>query len=321
MDQTPTGSAAARPFPARPPWRTAPAGLREAVEQRVGSAVGVAHDVHGGMTPGPAAVLALENGTRVFAKAVSRSVSAGSHRLYRQEAAVLSVLPAGAPAARLVAAVEAGDWIALVTEVAPGQVAGPPWTTPAVEAVAGACALVAGFPAPPGLPPVSEYLSGLDGWAALASEPRGLTPWEAGHAGRLAAATAGWPDWTGGRHLTHLDIRCDNAVIDPPAAGAVLVDWSSGCAGARWLDRALLAADVVGAGHSGGPEVARRQALGLLADQPPEAARFVIALAGMWRRSSAQPAHPGMPTHRGWQRARATALRPLLGDLLALIGG
>jgi hypothetical protein len=43
------------------------------------------------MSPGPAAILALEDGRRVFVKAVSRHVSAGSHRAYEREATVLAV--------------------------------------------------------------------------------------------------------------------------------------------------------------------------------------------------------------------------------------
>jgi len=291
------------------------------VERCAGSVVVSARDVTGGMTPGPAAVLTLESGAQVFSKAVSASVSAGSHRLYQREATTLRLLPAEAPAAALLGAVEAGDWIALVTRLAPGQVAGPPWSAPAVRAVAGACATLAGITAPAGVPPVADSLSGLDGWAALAAEPRDLGPWEARHAGRLAAATAGWREWTSGRSLVHLDLRCDNAIVDRRSGTAVLVDWSCCSAGAPWLDRALLAADVLGAGHTGGPDVARRQARALLADLPPEASRFVIALAGMWRRSSARPAHPGMPTHRAWQRARAAALGPLVEELLGTLGG
>src|SRR4051812_38137247 len=46
-----------------------------------------------------------------------------------------------------------------------------------------------------------------------------------------------------------------------------------GAAGAPWLDRALLAADVMAVGHLDGPETARSQALGLLTDQAVEASR------------------------------------------------
>lgn len=303
-------------FTSRPAWASAPAEIRRAVEYRVGVPVAV-HDVHGGMSPGPAAVLVLSGGDRVFVKAVSGAVNAGSYRLYQQEAAILAVMPAGLPTTRLRAVVETGDWIALVMDVAAGKAAGPPWTTSSVAAVARACAVLAAVEAPGGLPPVVDGLPNLDGWAEVAAGPRALSDWEHRHIDRLVAATIGWRHWTAGPRLGHLDVRCDNAVVDPVTGRAVLVDWGYGCRAAAWLDRALLAADVVAAGHAEGPGPARRQALDLLADQPAEAARFVIAMAGMWRNNSTLPAHPGMPTHREWQRARATALQPLLASLLA----
>ncbi|GAA2913181.1 hypothetical protein Acy02nite_90500 [Actinoplanes cyaneus] len=305
-------------FTTRPSWRTVPTVLAGAVEECAGPITAFC-DVHGGMTPGPAATLSLGTGDAVFVKAMSRTVNARSHELYRQEAAVLSVMPADVPAARLRGVAEIDDWIALVLDRAPGAAAGPPWTTAAVQSVARACAAVARAAVPAGVPPVLERLPDLDGWAKLAVQPRDLTGWEARHIDRLAAATVGWRDWTVGQLLTHQDIRSDNAIVNPEDGVAVLVDWGSGAAGAAWLDRALLAAHVVAAGHADGPEVAHRQALDLLLGQPAQASRFLIAYAGMWRRNSTLPAHPGMPSHRGWQRARADALQPLIEDLLAVI--
>jgi hypothetical protein len=306
-------------FTTRPSWRTAPVRLVRAVEECAGSPVAAFRDVRGGMTPGPAATLSLGNGDAVFVKAISSRVNVRSHELYQQEAAVLRVLPADVPAVRLRGVIDIDDWIALVLDVAPGEVAGRPWTTASVAAVVAACTAVARVMAPAGVPPVLARLPDLDGWVKLAAEPHHLTGWEARHIGRLAAATIGWRDWTAGRWLTHQDIRGDNAVIDPGDGTAVLVDWGFGAAGAPWLGRALLAADIVAAGHAEGPEIARRQALNLLMSQPAEASRFLLAQAGMWRRNSTLPAHPGMPTHRGWQRARADALQPLIEDLLAVI--
>jgi aminoglycoside phosphotransferase (APT) family kinase protein len=306
-------------FTTRPSWRTAPILLVRAVEACVGSPTVAFRDVHGGMTPGPAATLSLGNGDEVFVKAMSSTLNVRSHELYQQEAAVLRVMPADVPAVRLRGVIEVDDWIALVLDRMPGKVAGPPWTTASVAAVAAACTAVARVTAPAGVPPVLARLPDLDGWAKLAAEPHHLTGWETRHVDRLATATIGWRDWTAGRWLTHQDIRGDNAIIDPVHGTAVLVDWGSGAAGAPWLDRALFAADVVAAGHAEGPEIARRQALNLLISQPAEASRFLLAQAGMWRRNSTLPAHPGMPTHRGWQRARADALQPLIEDLLAVI--
>lgn len=301
-------------FTARPSWQAAPAALHHAVRERAGVVVDV-RDVTGGMTPGPAAVLTLTGGSQVFVKAMSQTINPDSHRLYRQEAAILPVLPPPVPAARLHATVETGDWIALIMDAVSGPVAGPPWTTPAVHAAAHACTILAGTAAPQVLPPAIERLPDLDGRAKLAAQPDGLTGWERRHIDRLAAATTGW-DWTSGRQLCHRDVRGDNIILDPVGARAVLVDWGCACRAAPWLDRALLAADVMAAGHEAGPQAARELAFGLLADQPIEAARFVIAQTGMWRRNSTLPEHPGMPTHRQWQRDRAVALQPLLEDLL-----
>jgi hypothetical protein len=301
-------------FTARPPWQTTPAELRHAVHRCAGEVV-AARDVTGGMSPGPAAVLTLGDGDRVFVKAMSKAASVGSHRLYQQEADILRIIPATVPAARLRRVVECGDWIALVLDAVAGQVAGPPWTTTAVIAAAEACAVVADVKAPTGVPAVVECLPDLDGWAALARDRASLSDWECRHIERLAAATTGWRHWTSGPHLSHQDIRGDN-IIRAGDGRAVLVDWGYACHGATWLDRALLGADVVAAGHEDGPETARHLALELLTDQPPEAARFVIAQAGMWRRNSTLPPHPGMPTHRRWQHQRAIALQPLIEDLL-----
>jgi hypothetical protein len=107
-------------FTLRPPWQVVPVEVRRAVECRIGALVVASHDVRGGMTPGPAVALTLGNGDRVFVKAISRAVSAGSYRLYQQEAVVLRRLPPDAPAAALLDVVETGDWIALVIELIPG---------------------------------------------------------------------------------------------------------------------------------------------------------------------------------------------------------
>jgi serine/threonine protein kinase len=305
-------------FTARPSWQAAPAALHHAVRDQVGVVVDV-HDVTGGMTPGPAAVLTLTGGDQVFAKAMSQTINPDSYRLYRQEATVLPALPSPVPAARLHATVETGDWIALIMDAVPGPVAGPPWTIPAVHAAADACSILAGTAAPEVLPPAIDRLPDLDGWAKLAAHPGGLTGWERRHINRLTVATTGWRDWTSGGRLCHRDVRGDNIILNPADGRAVLVDWGCACRAAPWLDRALLAADVMAAGHETGPQTARDLALGLLAEQPIEAARFVIAQAGMWRRNSTLPEHPGMPTHRQWQRDRAAALQPLIEDLLPVI--
>lgn len=299
-------------FTRRSSWAAAPVALRERVARVCGAAVVSSVDVHGGMSPGPAAVLSLADGRRVFVKAVARQVSAGSHRLYEREAVTLASLPARAPAPVLLGSADADGWLALVMTFVAGEPAGPPWTSGGVRLVAAACAAVAQLRAPAGVPAIGEFLVDLDGWQKM-DRP---DVWETRHRAALARLAADWPDWTAGTALVHQDVRADNAIVDHAAGRATLVDWSFGCAGAGWLDRARLAADIVGSGHRDGPAAALGEALSVLAALPGEPQRFVAALAGMWRYRSTLPAPSGLPMLRRWQRGRALAVRPLLAAFL-----
>ncbi|MFF5077803.1 hypothetical protein ACFY36_12170 [Actinoplanes sp. NPDC000266] len=265
-------------------------------------------DVHGGMTPGPAAILGLADGREIFVKAVPTSAT-GSCRAYRREAVALAAMPAAAPAPALIGSAEVDGWFALIMSRVVGVPAGPPWDDRGARLVAGACAAIGRLPAPAGVPRIAELVTDLDGWDR--AEP--LDDWEREHAPRLARMARRWPEWTAGASLVHQDVRADNALIG--AHTATLVDWSFGCAGASWLDGARLAADVVAGGHSGGPGAALRMAEETLRALPEGASRFVAALAGMWRFRSTLPPPAGLPTLRSWQAARARALRPLLERL------
>jgi hypothetical protein len=285
------------------------------LERAVGAAVIGTEAVHGGMSPGPAAVLSLDDGRQVFAKAVAASVNSRSHALYAQEVDVLRVLPPSVPHAPLVARADHGDWIAVATTAANGGAVGPPWRSQHVAATADAVGEVARHPAPRGIVPAIDRMPDLDGWEALEREnPCELDEFERSRLGSLVAMSTGWRSWTAGDRLVHLDVRCDNAVEH--GEDLWLVDWSSACAGARWVDEAMLALDVVGSGHVGGPATAVDMAAGMLARLPYEATRFVVAWTGMLRRNALLPPGPGLPAFRGWQRERAAALHPLLERLV-----
>ena len=79
--------------------------------------------------------------------------------------------------------------------------------------------------------------------------PDPLDDWEAAHVDRLAAWAADWRVWTAGDRITHLDLRGDNALIEPRSGRATLIDWGYCCAAAPGLDLGLLAIDVVAAGE------------------------------------------------------------------------
>jgi len=302
-------------FTTRPPFEHVPADLRAAVETAVGSPVAGTESVHGGMSPGPAAILTLRDGRQVFTKAVARSQSSRSHEWYRLELETLRTLPETVPHAPLVAGFELGEWVVIVTEAADGTALGPPWRSQDFASAADAVAVSAAHTDVLGLVPVLDRLPSLDGWRRLADEcPDRLDEWERTRLDSLVAISDGWQVWTAGRHLVHLDLRCDNVV--PHASGVWLVDWAQACRGAAWIDAASLALDVVASGHVGGPQVAVGTARGLLSVLPYEATRFVVSVAGMFRHASLLSPWPAVPTIREWQRLRAQALRPLVERLV-----
>lgn len=304
-------------FTARADWADAPRPLVRAVERALGASIVGVEAVDGGMSPGPAAVMALGDGRQVFAKAVAAQQSAKAHRLYANEAEVLARVPDDVPHARLVAHVVRDDWVVIVTEAASGSVVGPPWRSQHVAAATEAVTLLSAHTDVVGLPPALDRLPSLDGWELLAARPDAaavLDAWEREHLGALATMSHGWRTWTAGGHAVHLDVRCDNVVEHED--GVWLVDWAHAATGAPWLDTACLAADVVACGHVGGPAVALRTAKGILAGLPYEATRFVVAMTGMFRHNSLREPVTSAPTMRAWQAERASALRPLVESLV-----
>ena len=127
-------------FTPRVPFEQVPPDLRAALEAAVGARVVGTESVHGGMTPGPAALLTLRDGRHVFAKAVAASMSSRSHLMYTRELDVLRMLPGSVPHAPLVAGFEHGDWVVIVTEGGDGPALGPPWRSQDLASVADAVA-------------------------------------------------------------------------------------------------------------------------------------------------------------------------------------
>lgn len=310
-------------FTSRLRWADLDPVARGAVEQAVHSATGAvvseALDVHGGMSPGPAAVVTTDDGQEVFVKVTSSDLNEKSCRLYRDEIAAYRALAhLELPMPTLLSVVEHGSWVGLVLTRAPGRTPGPPWDAAALSDVREASAQVSGVTAPDALPPVLHRLPQLDGWEALATDPVPLGGWLARNAGRCADLVRGWETWTAGTTLAHNDLRCDNVVWSPDE-NTTLVDWNFASAAASWLDVAQLAADVMASGIEGeGDDAASALdlSLGLLSAAPEDASRFVLALAGMLRRNSTLPPHPALPTMRAWQAARADRMQPLVEALV-----
>jgi hypothetical protein len=293
-------------FPGRLPFGSLPVAVSSALEGELGAQITGWSDCQGGWSPAVAAVLRLSDGREVFAKVISAEVSRSSTELFDRELEVLPLLGAHVPHARFIGELRLGPWRGVITEAVPGGPPGPPWTTESVDRTL--AALDALGTAPSGLPEPPDHSSDWNGWRGLAARDRsGLDAWERDRIEALAGLESGWETWTMGDSLVHCDVRGDNAVLGPD--GVRLVDWAFGTSGPAWMNRAGLAVEVMATGSL---ELALRCLLGC----PPEAGWMAIVLAGMWRRNSERPPHPGMPTHRAWQRRRADSLRPLLDAVL-----
>ncbi|MFF5077692.1 hypothetical protein ACFY36_11610 [Actinoplanes sp. NPDC000266] len=294
-------------------WADTPQPLRDAVAGALGSAVAGYRDLRGGMSPGPAVGLRLADGRRVFVKAESAEVRVHNHAMVLRESAILDELPASVPAPRRLATVECGPWVALATTWAAGA-SGALWNDTSIAVVVRACRTVSGHRAPAALVPVAERLFGFDGWERLLKLGDSDSDGDGDpHVRPAAAMVAGWEQWTAGDALVHRDIRVDNTAR---GREAILLDWAYASAGAPWIDLAQLAADVVASGHEAGPRAAVDRAHRLLRTLPPEASRFVVGLAGMWRFRAATIPDVVLPI-AAWRRARALALRPLVARLIA----
>jgi len=290
---------------ARIPWEAVPAGVREAVETALGARIVGSATQPGGFSPGVAARLRLEDGSRAFVKAVGSEPNPDSPGLHRDEARVAAALPPETPAPRLLFAHDDGDWVALVFEDVPGEEPRLPWHQDELGRVLDALADLSAAltPAPLETSTVAQRFGEmLRGWRSLAAEKTGeLDPWAEERLDLLAGLEAGWEQASAGTTLLHADLRADNVLLTPERV--VFVDWPHASLGAPWVD---LLAFLPSVAMQGGPKPWE-----LFDDHPVarNAARedvdaVVAALAGFFVQRSTLPPPPGLPTLREFQRAQ-----------------
>ncbi|MCL2463929.1 MAG: aminoglycoside phosphotransferase family protein [Micrococcales bacterium] len=296
---------------ARPTWPDLPAAVRAAIEARLGVPVVGWSSRDGGYSPGLASVLTTPDGD-VFVKATGpeNDVSAC---LYRDEARLQAVLPAGVPAPRWRWLLEVPDegWVALAFDAVPGHAPHVPWLADELDAVLDLARRIASFTAPAGALPDMAAGPRRDGWDALAqSHPAGLAtydPWVARNLERLARVCDDYAAAAAGSSLVHGDLRGDNALVVPASDGgltALAVDWPCASRGAVFLDLVgMLPAVTV----EGGPlpeDVLARHPLPPGTDEDAVTC-YLAVLTGYFLGSSLDPPPPGIPHVREFQRAQA----------------
>jgi aminoglycoside phosphotransferase len=298
----------------RLPWSSVPAELRDAVEECLGGRVVEAVTQPGGFSPGVAARLRLMSGERAFVKAVGPTPNAESPGIHRAEARIAASLPHGTPAPRLLGSFDQDGWVVLLFEDVEGTMPAQPWNPGELSRVLDALDDLAESltPTPVDAPPVAiRFGDQFQGWRRLADAYRhgedtlaGLDPWARRHLTDLAALEAGWTTAAEGTTLVHADLRADNLLLTHDRV--FFVDWPWACVAAPWFD---LLAMLPSVRMQGGPPSET-----VFDDHPPAKAadpeavtKVLVALTGFFVQKARQPAPPGLPTLREFQRAQGQA--------------
>jgi hypothetical protein len=294
-------------------WSDLPPGIRARAEQIIGGRVVEAHSQTSGFSPGTADRIRTDDGRRAFVKAVTPTINAHSAGLARQEMRITAALPGHAPTPRMLGGFDTGDWIVLILEDVDGRHPRLPWSDHDIDTVlTGLVDLAAALTPTPltDVPRACDHLAGdFDGWNRIAADPPAdLDPWARAHLPALRASAArGLAATASGATLTHCDIRADNILVRDDGR-PVFVDWPWGCIGPDWLDRVLLAINVLVNGGT-----ADRVLAGL--DQPA-VTDVVAGITGYFLHTSRTPPPPGIPAVRAFQRAQGDALLPWLRERL-----
>jgi aminoglycoside phosphotransferase (APT) family kinase protein len=299
----------------RLPWSALPAAVVEAVEARFGSSVASTVTQAQGFSPAVAVRLVMNDGSRLFLKAVGPNPNPEAPEIYRAEQRIAAQLPATVPAPRLLWTYDDGAWVALVFEDIEGTVPVVPWTSDQLPRVLGALtALVDALtPSPVSAPTFQSRMSSgqFHAWRNVAETgPSALdqvaqvAPWAAQHIDGLVALEERWEEAVSGHSLIHGDLRADNILLTPDRV--VFVDWPWASVGAPWIDLLLFLPSV---SMQGGPDpwdIFDHHRLGRAA--PPEAIDAVLAsVAGFFVWGACQPPPPGLPTLRPFQRGQGLA--------------
>ena len=280
-------------------WPHLPAHVRSLVESRCGSPVVTAVSQTAGFTPGFASVLTCEDGTRHFVKAASVRAQRPFAQAYREEARKLAVLPAEAPAPRLLWTSDSDDWVVLGLEHVEARAPRRPWRVGDLDAALDMLESAADLltPPPAGMP-LDSFAEDFADVPAYWEDVRRLRP-ALPHLDEAAALASRVGEVSGGSTLVHTDVRDDNILLTPDGS-ALLCDWNFPCVGAAWLDTLFLMVGPRGDGLDVEAVLAERR---LTRDVPAESVDVVLAmLVGYFFRQCEEPVPPTSPHVREVQR-------------------
>jgi aminoglycoside phosphotransferase (APT) family kinase protein len=279
--------------------------VRAAFERRLGARVVEAVTQPSGFSPGLAARLRLEDGRRVFLKAVSEEANPDTPDIHRREARILAALPATAPIARLLWSYDEMGWVALCLEDVDGRHPDEPWTEHDLDLVI-ACVEKMSRDLTPSPIRVDDtvpafFRQTINGWRiALERGERRLDAWALRNLDRLAELENRAPGAVEGDALVHCDIRADNLLISGDRL--YVLDWPWARIGAAWVDLVAMAPSVTMQGGPPPEQFLRRLDLHGVTGAAIDA--VVASLAGYFVVRALEPPPPGIPTVRAFQAAQ-----------------
>lgn len=301
-------------------WEQTPFDVRDAIESIAGGRVVRSIGKSGGFSPGLAAVLVIDDGRKVFAKAVNAARAPLAPELNRAEIEVVSVLPASVPAPAFLGSYDDGDWVALVFEGIDGEQPALPWRAEELERVLDGLAELARTltPSPVELPSVIGHPVNpdFDGWRVIVNDAGKRTrlasdwPWAASHLDTLLELEAEFPTFAAGNTLLHCDLRADNILLTD--GKVVFVDWAGACVGAPYIDLLFMLPSMAMHGVDPDPIVAKHPNTRDLPDRTIDSS--LAAIAGYFVASSMLEPPPNLPTLREFQAAQGVATLDWLAE-------
>jgi hypothetical protein len=278
-------------------WESLPPSRVAAIEELTGSVV-KAEGATGGLMPGLAAVIHTGNG-KYFVKAAPADSPAALR--YEREIAANAALPANIPAPRMRYSSREDGWLVMVLDFLDAGDADLSPGSPDLDGVLTALAAISAARAWDAAPPVSANVTALlDKAAALLGRQSGGQPWD-----MYRAAIEGFDTALAGDRLVHYDLHPGNLKVTADAKVAA-VDWAFACAGAAWIDAALLVPRLIEAGHT--PAAAERLASRLPAWRTAPRPT-VTALAALWTMFREYKAIHGPEDARAFREQAARAGR------------
>lgn len=216
----------------------------------LGAGISEVHEQVGGMSPGCATRLVLQDGRRYFVKVVGTPLNPDTPRLFRRELATLELLGSGPLWADLVTAWDDDDWVALVLEDVEGHHPDLSRDDEMAALLAATDELVGQLKdALPTRVTEAPRAAGLGDtrhtfgvWAEallhLDEAPDELVPgWLRRDAGTWSTRMRELAGFEHGQ-LLHWDIRNDNLLVRPTGE-TVFVDWGNASVGPAWVDPLL----------------------------------------------------------------------------------